>query len=140
VSSGCFAGAASQSRVEGFPSGSSYSDRTERGLYQLVNAERARYGVAPLARDDRLGGLAAQWSTHMAVTGTFAHRDLNAAFGDLPGFRRLGENILTGPCSMTAAHMHQGFVNSPSHRATLLSSGSNVVGIGVVCGSDGRVW
>lgn len=70
----------------------------------------------------------------MAATGSFAHRDLNAVINS-PGYagvyHTLGENILFGPSSMSAAAMHIAWMNSPDHRANILSGAYSSKGIGV---------
>ena len=138
LATGCFGGGGG--RVQSFPSGTSYEQRAERDLFNLVNRDRTRAGLPALAWDDRLGGLALEWSHQMAATRNFSHRNLGAALGELPGFTRLAENILVGQCGMTGAEMHQAWMNSSGHRANIMSGSYNAIGIGVVCSSDGRVW
>jgi uncharacterized protein YkwD len=111
-------------------------------LFGRLNAERQARGLAPLKWDDDLARVAADWSAHMASTGTFAHRDLGAA-GSLPGmskFSALGENIawVEGYPSM-GNQLHVGWMKSEGHRANMLQRGFDSVGIGVVC-SGGRAW
>ena len=138
LTTGCFAAAStSVGRQVGLP-----ASGATRQLYDLVNQSRAQHGLPRLAWNNQLGGLAADWSDHMAATGRFAHRDLRAtmATAEYSSFSRLGENILVGSCGTRAQDMQNAFMNSPSHRANILSSGFNVVGIGVTCSGDGRVW
>ena len=111
-------------------------------LFGRLNAERQARGLAALKWDDDLARVAADWSAHMASTGTFAHRDLGAA-GSLPGmskFSALGENIawVEGYPSM-GNQLHVGWMKSDGHRANMLQRGFDSVGIGVVC-SGGRAW
>jgi uncharacterized protein YkwD len=111
-------------------------------LFNRLNAERQARGLAALEWDDDLARIAADWSAHMASTGTFAHRDLGAA-GSLPGmakFSALGENIawVEGYPSM-GYQLHVGWMKSEGHRANMLQRGFDSVGIGVVC-SGGRAW
>jgi uncharacterized protein YkwD len=134
LTAGCFVGGHSAREIPLPASGLS------REVYNLVNADRAANGLPALSWNAELGGLAQGWSEHMAATGKLEHSDLNATLAspEFDGFRRLGENILVGSCSMTAAEMEQAWMNSPSHRANILGD-YNVIGVGAVC-SGGRLW
>ena len=111
-------------------------------LVAVVNKVRADHGLPPFARNGQLDALAADWSAHMASTGVFAHRDLQATIEQpaFSGFRRLGENILRGVCAISAREMVDAWMNSAGHRDNVLSTVYDTIGIGVVCGPDGRVW
>jgi uncharacterized protein YkwD len=113
-----------------------------RDLFERLNAERRARGLAGLDWDDDLARMAAEWSSRMARTGDFSHRDLGAA-GGLPGigrFSALGENIawVEGYPSM-GYQLHFGWMRSAGHRANLLQPGFDAVGIAVVC-DGGRAW
>jgi uncharacterized protein YkwD len=113
-----------------------------RDLFGRLNAERRARGLAELEWDDDLARMAADWSSRMARTGDFSHRDLGEA-GGLPGigkFSALGENIawVEGYPSM-GNQLHVGWMKSEGHRANMLQRGFDSVGIGVVC-SGGRAW
>jgi uncharacterized protein YkwD len=113
-----------------------------RDLFERLNAERRGRGLAALDWDDDLARMAAEWSSRMARTGDFSHRDLGAA-GGLPGigkFSALGENIawVEGYPSM-GYQLHVGWMRSAGHRANLLQPGFDAVGIAVVC-DGGRAW
>jgi uncharacterized protein YkwD len=127
----------------GAPAGSqSTADKLTDDLFDRLNAERRARGLAALKWDADLAGLAADWSAHMASTGSFSHRDLGAA-GSLPGmskFSALGENIawVEGYPSM-GNQLHVGWMRSEGHRANMLQRGFDSVGIAVVC-AGGRAW
>ena len=111
-------------------------------LFDRLNAERRARGLAALRWDGDLARVAGAWSTEMAGSGNFRHRDLGAA-GGLPGmakFSALGENIawVEGYSSM-GSQLHVGWMRSEGHRANMLQRGYDSVGIGVVC-SGGRAW
>jgi len=113
-----------------------------RDLFGRLNAERRARGLAELEWDDDLARMAADWSSRMARTGDFSHRDLGEA-GGLPGigkFSALGENIawVEGYPSM-GYQLHFGWMRSAGHRANLLQPGFDAVGIAVVC-DGGRAW
>ena len=106
-----------------------------------LNGARTSNGLPPLAANGQLTCLAQGWSSHLASTNTFSHRDL-AAVLQSPGFggyHTLGENILMGPWTMSAADMNTAWWNSPDHRANMLSPSFTSVGIGIAY-ANGQVW
>jgi uncharacterized protein YkwD len=113
-----------------------------QAIFNGVNADRAANGLGPLAWNPQLACLATDHSNTMATTGDFSHRDL-AAVIRLPeygGYASLGENILVGPNSMTGTDMETAWMNSPGHRANILSPNFDSIGIGIAASPDGRVW
>ena len=129
---GCFAGPRTVS--------SATVDQRTQEVHNLVNWSRATNGLPPVGWNDKLGGLAATWSEHMATTGQFVHQDLQAVLYS-PGFEEfwsLGENILVGPCSMSAQDIHNAWMNSPGHRANILGN-YNVGAVALRC-NNGRLW
>jgi uncharacterized protein YkwD len=124
------------------PGSQSGATKLASDLFARLNAERRARGLAELDWDDDLARIAADWSTRMARTGDFSHRDLGAA-GSLPGISRfsaLGENIawVEGYPSM-GYQLHFGWMRSSGHRANQLQPGFDAVGIAVVC-DGGRAW
>jgi uncharacterized protein YkwD len=105
-----------------------------RELYSLVNNERAAHGLGPLNWNDQLGRVAQGWSQHMAAVGSMSHQNLDAVLRSPAGagLSALAENVFAGGCGMSARQMHQAWMNSPSHRANILGSFSDI-GIGVAC-------
>jgi uncharacterized protein YkwD len=109
-------------------------------LYHMVNFERAANGLGPVGWNDQLGGLAQNWSNHMAATGSMSHQNLNAIL-DSPGFGQfsgLGENVIRGGCGMSSGQIHQAWMSSPLHRANILGN-FNALGVGLAC-SGGALY
>ena len=108
-------------------------DATTNAIFAYTNNSRAQNGLAPLVWNGQLGCLATAWSQYLASTGGFYHRDLNATITSpgYQGYHTLGENILKGPASMSAADMHNAWMNSPDHRANILSPAYSSMGIGL---------
>lgn len=109
----------------------------ETRLLQLVNAERERVGLAPLAPDPALTTAARAHARDMLAQGYFAHLSPD---GKTPADRaraagaRLqlaGENLALAP---TVDLAHRGLMDSPGHRANILSPQFSRVGIGVADG------
>jgi len=114
-------------------------------LFARMNREREARGKGPLTRDPALDQLAQEWSETMASTRVFEHRDLDTVFAhpDLSErIRSVSENIFTAPpgSENIGLSAHDGWMRSDGHRANILQGGSDIVGIGVVCGPDGTMW
>ena len=106
----------------------------ERELFNAVNRERKAQGLPSLMLDDALTEAARKHAERMAERRTVSHQ--------LPGeptlpsrakaagahFTWLSENVDEGP---DASAIHQSFMKSPQHRANILDSDMDSVGIGV---------
>ena len=109
-------------------------------IFDLLNGERRRAGLPALAWNDDLAAAAVRHSRLMAQRNELSH-DMH---GEPPLQRRLaavpldrsGENVAEAG---SAKEAHQALMESPHHRANILSSGFNSVGIGVVL-LDSRYW
>jgi uncharacterized protein YkwD len=101
----------------------------------LVNAERTKRGLRPLAMNTCADGYANRWASTMARTGTFAHQSITSMLSAC-GARRVGENIAYG--NVSADQMMVMWMNSPGHRANLLNPAFTHIGIGAVKTSSGR--
>lgn len=104
-------------------------------LFMEANTSRAAAGAGPLAWDDSLAAAALQHCLRMAVEGPIAHRypgeaeltERTSAEG--AHFSLIEENIAVGSYITT---IHQGWLDSPEHRANLLNPQIDRVGIAVV--------
>lgn len=110
----------------------------EHEFLALMNQDRARAGMGPLVSDPSLAATSREWSAHMASQGRIFHAtDLGAIAARIdPGWKRIGENVGVG---YDAAGLHQAFMNSPGHKANIMGTGYNRVGIGVVH-AGGKTW
>ena len=113
---------------------------SEKIMFELVNKERRERGLGELLRDERLLPVARAHARDMFERGYFSHYNpdglspadrLQAAGID---FSVTGENLALAPSVEIA---HRGLMESPGHRANILSGDFGKVGIGVV---DGRVY
>jgi len=94
-------------------------------LNRVSDARSAR-GLRPLGLDDTLVNKAQAWANHMAATRTVSHSVLTAGAGS--NWSVLGENV---GWARSIAEMQSMFMNSPAHRANILSSRYNRIGTGV---------
>lgn len=128
-----------------------YLPDVARSLYlqneviRLVNIERAKVGLKPLALDDNLGKVARVKSQDMAGTTYFSHTSprygsaakLVSSFG--LKWRMTGENIASG--YTTPAGVVKGWMNSPGHKRNMLSPRYNLIGVGIAKSyKNGRVY
>ena len=114
----------------------------EQEVVRLVNAERAKYGLAALTLDETLCGYARVKSQDMHDQGYFSHTsptygspfDMMRAFG--VSYRTAGENIAMGYA--TPAAVVEAWMNSAGHRANILSANFTSIGVGYV--ANGGYW
>lgn len=120
-------------------------DETEEfAMINLVNQERTSRGIPALTLDARLRSIARDHSEDMFRRGYFSHyspegksvADRAQAAGI--DYLVIGENLAYAP---TLEMAHQGLMNSPGHRANILSTDYHKIGIGVADGGDyGRMF
>lgn len=113
---------------------------SEQRMLALVNEERVKQGLAVLQMDSKLLELARAFARDMFERGYFSHYNPE---GQSP-FDRMekagifytaaGENLAYAPNVEVA---HSGLMNSPGHRANILSSDFGKVGIGII---DGGIY
>lgn len=92
-----------------------------------INNSRSANGVHRLASYGPSHTKAQNWANHLASIGTIKHSNLTDGYQSGTWWR-LGENVGMGP---SLAAIHNGFLNSPSHRANMLSPLYDHVGTGV---------
>jgi uncharacterized YkwD family protein len=110
----------------------------EQKMVELVNQERAKYGLAPLKVNMELVRVARLKAQDMVENNYFSHTsptygspfEMMKQFGI--SYRTAGENLAGAPSVEVA---HQSLMNSSGHRANILNPSFTQVGIGVVEGS-----
>lgn len=120
-------------------------DPVEAQVADLINAQRALAGLSALGLDYRLNIVADQHSSDMALNGCFQHDSCDGTdtfariLAVYPGGGALGEIIAAG--YPNAAAVVDGWMNSPGHRAQILGSAYQALGVGLVKGgSYGTYW
>ena len=106
------------------------ASRAEQVL-ALVNAERKKVGLKPLALSPRCQAQADKRAKEISQRGRFNHK---GAFNGLRGYGCMGENIAKGYRSPAA--VVRGWMHSKGHRANILSRRFTHLGVGV----HGRCW
>ncbi|OGO36558.1 MAG: hypothetical protein A2147_07300, partial [Chloroflexi bacterium RBG_16_57_8] len=118
-------------------------------VHAKVNGERAKVGLSPLRPDSFLEELALEHSESMARLNNFSHDRFgwrNVNYEQRPGTIRAENLALTpvrrfrpGPllsAEEIAAWTIEGWLNSPSHRETMLDRRLTLTGIAVVRTDD----
>jgi uncharacterized protein YkwD len=108
-------------------------EAAEQQLFQAINRERAAQKLPPLKWDDALAGAARQHAGIMAEQKTISHTFPGEP--SLPSrstragvhFVWLSENVASGP---TAENISEQWMQSPNHRANVLDSDMDTIGIG----------
>ncbi|HEY9577529.1 MAG TPA: S-layer homology domain-containing protein [Pseudobacillus sp.] len=116
----------------------------EKQILSLVNQERAQAGVKPLQYATDLAKVAQLKSEDMAKKNYFDHT--SPTYGspfkmmDQFGINYIyaGENIAAG--YSTAEAVMKGWMNSPGHRANILSADYAEMGIGIAKGGDYGIY
>ena len=114
----------------------------EQGVIARLNVIRRGHGLRPLRNNGRLAAAAAYHSGDMARKGYFEHDSANGTafwrrierFYPSRGFRSwtVGENLLWASNTYGPAFAVREWMNSPPHRANILSRDWREVGIGAV--------
>lgn len=113
---------------------------SENIMLDLVNKERTSRGLRALIFDSRLRDIARAHSEDMLGRGYFSHYSpegktvADRALAAGVDFLVVGENLAYAPNVELA---EQGLMNSPGHRANILSTDYGKIGIGV---ADGGVY
>ena len=111
-------------------------DRGERAIVRAINRTRAHYGLHRLRAGHRLARAADAHSRSMLRANYFAHGSFASRVRRYVTFKRVGETLAwSSRCS--ARGFVRMWLNSPGHRAVLLSGGFRRVGIGRRKGSLG---
>lgn len=114
----------------------------EEQVVELVNEQRAAYGLSPLTLNTELSKVARIKSQDMHDNNYFSHTsptygspfEMMTTFGI--SYRTAGENIAMGYTTPEA--VMNGWMNSEGHRANILNASYTEIGVGYV--ADGNYW
>lgn len=119
-------------------------DAEEWAVVDLINAERAFLGLSAVGLDDRLSSLADQHSADMALNDCFQHDSCNGtSWSDrmLSGYPAAGIGEIIAAGYGDAASVVQAWMESPGHKAQILTAGFQALGVGLIRGgSYGTYW
>lgn len=120
-----------------------YLNAVEDEVLRLCNIEREKQGLAPLVMEEKLRGIARIKSAEMLEHNFFDH---NSPISGSPSnlmkingytnWTASGENIQMSQgrakSSVTASYIVEQWMNSPGHRANILSKEFKKIGVGIV--------
>ena len=117
-------------------------------IFRLVNSERAKQRLRPLAWDDDIASVARDHSRQMARQNFFAHQDPSgrtvverAEKRNVRNWSRIGENLfMCDEIDGFERYSVRGWLKSPSHRRNMLNREWSTTGIGVYRSRDGRIY
>ncbi|ACY13010.1 SCP-like extracellular [Haliangium ochraceum DSM 14365] len=111
----------------------------ESRMLELVNRDRAAHNLPPLALDPAVGEVARAHSRDMQATGVVAHVSPNTGSAS----DRVRAAQITTPLVLEnvaraygVSEAQAGLMNSPGHRANMLSHQATHIGIGIVFGTE----
>ncbi len=113
-------------------------------VVNLVNSERTAQGLTALQKDSRLAAVAQQKAEDMAKNQYFSHTSptYGSAFDMLKAagysYKTAGENIAMGQKS--AASVMDGWMHSSGHRANILHTSYEKIGVGYAVSADGMPY
>jgi uncharacterized protein YkwD len=118
-------------------------DAFEQKVLELINAERQKAGLAPVAYNATLDNSAEKHAVHMASVRKMAHDGIGdgdpGARARAEGWRQAwGENVATGQTS--PEQVVREWMASPTHRRNILDPNFRNMGVGLTTGSDGRSY
>lgn len=127
------------------PSVNSTIKGQENEVIRLVNAERAKAGLPALQQNWELSRVARMKSQDMADHNYFSHTSptYGSPFTMMQNFgirfSSAGENIAMG--QRTPQEVMNAWMNSPGHRANILSPSYTQIGVGLAINKNGvRYW
>ncbi len=126
------------------PSAPNDTRALETEVIRLVNTERARAGRPALAENSKLSDVARTKSKDFINNNYFAHNsptygtpfDMLRSFGIT--FTAAAENIASG--HRNAAEVMNSWMNSSGHKANILNSTYNQIGVGVARDNNGNLF
>ncbi len=111
----------------------------EQAMVVALNADRAALGLVPVQVDARLMAIARARSVDMATKGYFSHTQpdgrnvFNILTAQAVSWYNAGEIIAVNnyPMDSTASVANRQWMNSPGHKAIIISKDFNYVGVGL---------
>ena len=110
-------------------------DANAASFVSRANSERTSRGLRAYVVTSDLVAVAARHSARMASKNSLYHNPALAS--EVTGWRIVGENVGMGG---SVDSIHEAFMDSPDHRANVLSTDYTEIGVGTVTDSRGVLW
>lgn len=118
---------------------SSESQTFKNQIFLKTNSYRGSVGRPNLAANAHLEKIAQDWANHMATNNDYRHNpNFATQVWSKPGWNAVGENIAYGYSNGTA--VSEAWWNSPGHKANIVHTSFNSIGIGYAKSSSGRPY
>jgi uncharacterized protein YkwD len=144
LASACLLAGLFTAPLTGVAAAKPHVDGKERAIVRAINRQRSKHGLSALRSSRRLAKAADYHSWEMLDANYFAHESRDGGPFDqrvrrFARHKALGETLaMLGGCGRKAARrVIRMWMNSPGHRAVLLSSRYRRVGIGTRTGDLG---
>lgn len=124
--------------TSGTPAHASAAETYERQAVQATNAARDARDLPALRTDNCLSRFANRQARRMADEQVMFHQDLHPILRAC-GLRSVAENVAYG-YSTGRSVVTDGWMESPGHRANILTGAHRIVAVGSVMDEDGRWW
>lgn len=130
--------------IQTVPSDSDGFKNLENEVFQIVNEERRRVGLSELTFDTDITNVARTKSQDFIKNNYFSHNspEYGSPFEMLRSFginySAAAENIASGQNTAEEAMRH--WMNSAGHRANILNSTFNKIGVGVARDNNGNLY
>ena len=114
-------------------------------VVRLVNVEREKAGLAPLSGgNSKLNAAAQKRAEELAIYGAHTRPNETGFHTIFPEYgithSYFGENIAGGHASPDEVMYDEGWMDSPGHRANILSTNYNKIGVGVYNHNGTLLW
>ena len=120
------------------PAPSASAETYTQALLRYTNYERGKAHLPPVRVSLCVKGrFADTWARHLAARHALSHQSLTPIMSQCHG-NAAGENVAKG--NVTPQRMVAMWMASPGHRANILSTRYNAIGVGATRGSDSAVY
>ncbi len=115
------------------------ADEYEHRIVARINDARARAGLKRIrVFQSCLDGQAERWAKYLAESGRLQHRNQYRVLSDC-NLHWTGETLARGAGGLSPRGMVRAWMNSPSHRAVLMTPRANLAGVAIRRDAQGRV-
>ena len=131
------------------PVAGTFDEQVAQIVFDLTNQERIAHGLPIFGQNNILAGVAHRKSVNMGTLGYFSHTAPDGTNtndwlrADGHNFRAWGENIADffdhGSAQLTAEAIVRAWMNSPGHRANILATNFDDLGVGIAS-INGRIF
>ena len=111
------------------------TDRYEVRVQQLINKQRASRGLVALKTAQCATQTASGWSRHLAAADAFYHQDMGNVLSKCNA-SYAGETL--GKGGISPSRLVQLWMESPAHKAVLISEHPQSIGVSAVVDSHGQ--